>query len=96
MTEQFTVGPPTPVEDSRQLPAVTPEDEAGFVAGDQLEDHPDNAADVPDDVDEDPDPTDDELDSLVSDVDLDDVDQEGFGPEPIEVVGLDVGGGDRG
>jgi hypothetical protein len=96
MPEQFTVGPPAPVEDSRELPAVTPDDEAGFVSGDQLEEHPDNAVDAPVDEDEDADPTDDELDALVSDVAVDDVDQEGFGPDPSDFVGLDLGGEDRG
>jgi hypothetical protein len=39
----FTVGPHEAVTDSRQLPAVTSEEEAGSVHGADLEDdHPDN------------------------------------------------------
>jgi hypothetical protein len=49
--EKFTVGPPDPVTDSRQLPVITTEDESGFVSGaDLVEEHPDNDADAPDDV----------------------------------------------
>ena len=49
--EKFTVGPPDPVTDSRQLPVITTEDESGFVTGADLVDkHPDNDADAPDDV----------------------------------------------
>lgn len=49
--EKFTVGPPDPVTDSRQLPVITTEDESGFVTGaDLVDDHPDNAEDAPDDV----------------------------------------------
>jgi hypothetical protein len=49
--ETFTVGPPDPVTDSRQLPVVTPDDEGGFVTGADLErDHPDNYEDAPDGV----------------------------------------------
>jgi hypothetical protein len=44
----FTVGPPEAVTDSRQLPAVTPEQEAQHVHGADLgSEHPDNVADVP-------------------------------------------------
>jgi hypothetical protein len=44
----FTVGPPEAVTDSRQLPAVTPEQEAERVHGADLgSEHPDNVADVP-------------------------------------------------
>jgi hypothetical protein len=40
----FTIGPPDPVLDSRQLPAVTSDDESGFVTGADLgPDHPDNS-----------------------------------------------------
>lgn len=49
--EKFTVGPPDPVTDSRQLPVITAEDESGFVTGaDLVGDHPDNAEVAPDDV----------------------------------------------
>ena len=49
--EKFTVGPPDPVTDSRQLPVITTDDENGFVTGaDLTKDHPDNAEDAPDDV----------------------------------------------
>lgn len=78
----FTVGPPQPITDSRQLPAVTPEDEAGFVHGADLgPDHPDN---LPESVDqgtsvEDVDlPTEDELDAVVAGLDPADVDTTGF------------------
>ncbi|WP_270890021.1 hypothetical protein [Pedococcus sp. 5OH_020] len=53
MTEltAFTIGPPEPVEDSRLLPVVTADDEAGFVTGADLGDaHPDNVAQLPDEV----------------------------------------------
>ena len=47
----FTIGPPEPVTDSRELPVVTPDDESGFVTGADLEaDHPDNEYEAPDDV----------------------------------------------
>lgn len=88
----FTIGPPEPVLDSRRLPAVTSEDEAGFVTGADLgADHPDNteepAADEvglgpltaePAEADDTPAPGEAELDALVDDVDPDDVDQQGF------------------
>lgn len=49
--EKFTVGPPDPVTDSRQLPVITEEDEKGFVTGaDLADDHPDNDEDAPDNV----------------------------------------------
>jgi len=49
--EKFTVGPPDPVTDSRQLPVITTDDEAGFVTGADLADvHPDNKEVAPDDV----------------------------------------------
>ena len=49
--ETFTVGPPDPITDSRQLPVITEEDENGFVTGADLADeHPDNYQDAPDDV----------------------------------------------
>jgi hypothetical protein len=49
--EKFTVGPPDPVTDSRQLPVITTDDENGFVTGaDLVEEHPDNDEDAPDDV----------------------------------------------
>ena len=87
----FTVGPPHPVTDSRQLPAVDAQDEAGVVSGADLgDDHPDNTpldpgdpdlvgdpADLADDEPEDL-PGDDELASVVTDVDPDDVDDVGF------------------
>lgn len=49
--EKFTVGPPDPVTDSRQLPVITTDDEDGFVTGADLQDvHPDNDGVAPDDV----------------------------------------------
>jgi hypothetical protein len=49
--ETFTVGPPDPVTDSRELPAITPDDEDGFVTGADLgDDHPDNDQVAPDGV----------------------------------------------
>src|SRR5689334_11912783 len=48
--EKFTVGPPDPVTDSRQLPVITADDESGFVTGADLDVHPDNAEVAPDDV----------------------------------------------
>jgi hypothetical protein len=49
--EKFTVGPPDPVTDSRQLPVITTADEDGFVTGaDLAADHPDNDEVAPDDV----------------------------------------------
>lgn len=87
----FTIGPPHPVTDSRQLPAVDAQDEASLVSGADLAgDHPDNTALDPDDPevvgdpadqaqDEPEDlPGDDELASLVAEVDADDVDGVGF------------------
>jgi len=87
----FAVGPPHPITDSRQLPAVDAEDEAGVVSGADLGgDHPDNTALDPNDpelvgdpadlVEDEPEdlPGDDELAALVVDVDPDDVDDAGF------------------
>jgi hypothetical protein len=86
----FTVGPPQPVTDSRLLPAVTPQDEAGNVHGADLADlHPDNEVPEPDEseVDAVPDPntvidddlpSEEEVDALVTDLDPDDVDDVGF------------------
>ena len=85
----FTVGPPYPVTDSRDLPAVNALDEAGFVHGADLPDHPDNVGPEPDDADvdvladhddhvEDDLPSDDDLLGLVAEVDADDVDTVGF------------------
>jgi hypothetical protein len=48
--EKFTVGPPDPVTDSRQLPVITADDESGFVTGADLREHPDNTEVAPDDV----------------------------------------------
>lgn len=48
----FSIGPPQPVVDSRELPAVSPDDEAGAVqtANADLGDrHPDNLNVVPED-----------------------------------------------
>lgn len=83
----FELGPPDPVADSRQLPVITFDDEQGFVTGADLgEAHPDNVdppSDLPVELDtqgDDPGPlpTEDELDSLVGQVDVNDVDQRGF------------------
>jgi hypothetical protein len=87
----FIVGLPQPVTDSRQLPAVTGEQEATFVHGADLgDDHPDNRSpDVDDDdaVDEDL-PSEEELDGLVANVDPDDVDAVGFDESDlVEPVG---------
>jgi hypothetical protein len=109
--EKFTVGPPDPVTDSRQLPVITTDDEDGFVTGaDLADDHPDNAEDPPDNVldevlvatpeeqaaaeaaagaDDVPDAADAELDALAADVDTDNLDMSGFGPEELGFVGLD-------
>src|SRR5829696_1778940 len=78
----FTVGPPEAVTDSRQLPAVTSEEEAGSVHGADLEDeHPDNKetdlegvdAPQPDPgiVEDDVLPSEEELDAVVADVGTD-------------------------
>jgi hypothetical protein len=49
--EKFSVGPPDPVTDSRQLPVISSDEENGFVTGADLGDeHPDNEQDVPDNV----------------------------------------------
>jgi hypothetical protein len=49
--EKFSVGPPDPVTDSRQLPVISSDDENGFVTGADLEyEHPDNDQDAPDNV----------------------------------------------
>jgi hypothetical protein len=90
----FSIGPLQPVEDSRKLPAVSAEDEAGAVHGADLGDkHPDNVHIVDDDVaalEPDADageelPGDDELESLVADVDTDAVDEVGFDAADLEV-----------
>lgn len=102
----FTVGPPQPVTDSRDLPAVTAEDEAGFVTGADLgRDHPDNRPPDPDDTDVDPVlpapsaeddedlPSEDELDAdaLVAVIDTDDVDAVGFDDADLaEPLGADL------
>jgi len=91
------VGPPEPVTDSRELPAVTAEDEAGFVHGADLGDlHPDNVDGADDDappvltgvVEEEELPGDDELDALVADIDTEDVDQVGFGEDDLRTPPL--------
>jgi hypothetical protein len=90
----FTVGPPQPVTDSRDLPAVTAEDEAGLVHGADLgDDHPDNrltdaeVAAVLADLDADEDlPSEAELDDLVAGVDPDDVDAVGFDETDLEAL----------
>jgi len=109
MTDQptFTIGPPDPVLDSRQLPAVTSDDEAGFVTGADLgPDHPDNSGE-PDteevglgtvteasgEADDGPAPADAELDTLVADVDPDDVDEQGF--DDSDLVEPVTSGGDH-
>lgn len=101
----FTIGPPQPVTDSRDLPAVTPEEEAGFVRGTEPGDDPppDNGPTDSDgaDVDavlpeagaeDDEDlPSEDELDGLVADVDTDDVDSVGFDDADLgEPLGTDI------
>ena len=96
----FTVGPPLPVTDPNHLPAVTDEDEAGFVHGADLGyDHPDNGfsdAEVGALLAEDL-PSEDELDVLVADVNPDDVDAIGFNDadleEPLETDGTAPEGG---
>jgi len=88
---RFTVGPPDPVMDPQQLPAVTAEEEAEFVTqANRGAEHPDNAATDADDegeaeltpesaaADDDDLPGEDELGELVSDEDVDDVDGVGF------------------
>jgi hypothetical protein len=90
----FTIGPPQPVEDSRKLPAITAEDEAGFVHGADLGyDHPDNIDSDLAGVDADPQteaeddealPGEDELDDLVAEVDPNDVDGVGFDDADLE------------
>jgi hypothetical protein len=88
----FTVGPPQPVTDSRDLPAVTAEEEAGFVRGTAPGDDPPHANGPADSDDADVDavlpgtgaeddedfPSEDELDGLVANVAADDVDSVGF------------------
>jgi hypothetical protein len=93
----FSVGPPHPITDSRELPAVTGEDEASVVTGADLGDgHPDNDPLVEDvespltDADaEGPEDTvaEAELDELVADVDPDDIDDVGFGGD--DMLGLE-------
>ncbi len=101
----FTIGPPLPVTDSRDLPAVTPEEEAGFVRGTEPGDDPphDNGPTDSDGADfdavlpevgakDDEDlPSEDELADLVADVDTDDVDPVGFDDAGLgEPLGTDV------
>jgi len=105
----FTVGPPHPVTDSRELPAVTAEGEAGIVSGADLGyDHPDNRVSAPDPGDvglgsglpdssaegrEDP-PDEAELIDLVADVDVNAVDTIGFDDsDQVEPLEADVTGG---
>jgi len=95
----FTVGPPQLVADSRNLPAVTAEDEAGFVHGADLgNDHPDNVPLDSDGIDVDAGlplpqpaaehdedlPSEDELDELVADVDTAAIDGVGFDDADLE------------
>lgn len=102
----FTVGPPQPVTDSRKLPAVSADDEAGFVSGADLADnHPDNNADpdgadvdvvlpAPSAEDDEGLPSEDELDALVADVDTADVDAVGFDDADLqEPLGADIANG---
>jgi hypothetical protein len=90
----FTVGPPQPVTDSRDLPAVTAEEEAEFVRGTEPGDDPPPKNGPPDSDDADVDPVlpetgaehdeelpgEDQLDGLMlmADVVGDDVDLVGF------------------
>jgi hypothetical protein len=88
--EAFAIGPAEQVTDSRDLPAVSAEDEAAFVHGEDLgEDHPDNEHVDPAVDDEiivpEPDsdagedlPGEDTLDAVVAGVDPDAVDTVGF------------------
>ena len=93
----FTIGPPQPVTDSRNLPSVTAEGEAGFVHGADLgRDHPDNVPLDSNGVDADQVlphttaendedlPSEDELDDLVVSVDSDDVVKVGFDDADLE------------
>jgi hypothetical protein len=84
----FTVGPPQPVTDSRELPAVTEEDEAGFVHGADLGyDHPDNL------------PTDAEVDAILAELEAEaedllteeevDVVVAGVDADAVDAVGFD-------
>lgn len=95
---RFTIGPPDPVTDPQQLPAVTAEEEADFVGrANRGAEHPDNTATDEDDDDgveavEALEPADDdedlagedELADLVADVDVDDVDDVGFDDADLE------------
>jgi hypothetical protein len=47
---EFTVGPPQPVADSRLLPAITSQDEGGFLqdVARVPDTHPDNEVEIPD------------------------------------------------
>jgi len=98
----FTIGPPLPVTDSRLLPAVSAPDEAGFVHGADVDEHPDNrplqageldvagvAADAVVAIDEVL-PLETELDVVVAGLDVDAVDEAGFDPTD---GGFDDGGG---
>jgi len=85
----FTVGPPEAVTDSRLLPAVTADDEAGFVHGADLEEHPDNVplqageldvvgpAQIPAEAADELPPLE-TLDAVVAGIDVDAVDVVGF------------------
>jgi hypothetical protein len=88
----FTVGPPRPVTDARQLPAVDAETELGFVSGADLgAEHPDNddaSDDAPVQGVGDTDlPSETELAELVSDVDTDTIDGVGFDGEAFADAG---------
>jgi hypothetical protein len=99
----FVVGPVDPVEDPAMLPAVVADEESGFLTdlGAAL-DQPDTAEpdadpdvdpDAPTDVDgqddhpDEPLPDEAELDDVVSDVDVDDVD-DGF--DGSDLLGIDL------
>lgn len=86
----FTVGPPQAVTDSRLLPAVTAGDEAGFVHGADLGEHPDNRPLQAGELDvvgfasdgstpaEEVVPSESDLDLVVAGIDVDAVDEIGF------------------
>lgn len=93
----FSIGPPEAVTDSRQLPAVSAEDEAHAVHGSDLGDaHPDNraaegadlevAALEPDEDAGEALPSDEELASLVADVDVTAVDEVGYDDGDVEAL----------
>lgn len=97
----FPIGPPESVTDSRELPAVTAAEEAGFVRGADLgAGHPDNVHVDPgvngEEVVPEPDPDagedlpgEDALDAVLAGVDPDAVDTVGF--DDTDLVGLDQG-----